>query len=218
MKYYKNLNLSDIKYFCEIDHIEKIEQWLPVIGYEYIYEVSDLGRIKSCDGFLITHSGVIKKRKSIILSQQEKQNKYLSVSISINNCEKRFYVHRLVAISFIKNPLNLAQVNHKDLDRKNNMKTNIEWNSSKQNLKHGILYNREILNNITDSNKNKFKTMIQLDMNDNIIEEHENGILASIKTGICERNIYQVASKTEYKPGFTRKQAGGYKWKYRENV
>lgn len=45
-----------------------------------------------------------------------------------------------------------------------------------------------------------------------IIREFHNSTEASLKTGVCQRNILQVANKEEYKPGLTRKQAGGFIW------
>ena len=47
-----------------------------------------------------------------------------------------------------------------------------------------------------------------------IIDEFVNGANASKKSGVCQRNILQVANQDEYKPGLTRKQAGGYIWKF----
>ena len=52
-------------------------------------------------------------------------------------------------------------------------------------------------------------------MNGHFIAEYANGEIASMYTGVCARNILQVADGTEYKPGKVRKQAGGYIWKYK---
>ncbi len=47
MEYYKNLDLKDIVYFCKQDLINKTEKWKYIKNYEYIYMISDLGRLKS---------------------------------------------------------------------------------------------------------------------------------------------------------------------------
>lgn len=49
-----------------------------------------------------------------------------------------------------------------------------------------------------------------------ILAEYKNGKAASIATGVCHRNILQVANKTEYNPGLTRRQAGGFIWKFKQ--
>lgn len=54
-------------------------------------------------------------------------------------------------------------------------------------------------------------------MNGHFIAEYANGRIASELTGICQRNILQVANEEEYKPGKVRKQAGGYMWKLKES-
>ena len=56
---------------------------------------------------------------------------------------KREYIHRLVALAFIPNPLGLPQVNHKDLNRVNNNVDNLEWCSVSENIKHSYTANKE---------------------------------------------------------------------------
>ena len=141
MEYYKNLDFADIKYFCEIDHIEKVEQWLSIYGYEDTYMISDLGRVKSLSGLLTTKVGVVKPRRLRIMSQTIKSNGYLSIMFSVNSNQKRFHVHRLVAIAFIPNPENKPEVNHKDCDKKNNAKWNVEWNTIQENTDHAVVNN-----------------------------------------------------------------------------
>lgn len=106
------------------------EKWLPVVGYEGIYEVSNLGRVKS-----LSNS---KSRKEKILKQQIR-NGYFSVDLSKKHEKtKKFFVHRLVAIAFIPNPENKEQVNHLDADKLNNKLTNLQWATRKENIAHAI--------------------------------------------------------------------------------
>ena len=102
------------------------EIWCPIKGYENIYEVSDQGRVKS-----------LKFGKERILKPLRTQKGYLRVSLCKNGEHKMYMVHRLVAQTFIPNPDNLPEVNHKDEDKTNNSVQNLEWCSSKYNANFG---------------------------------------------------------------------------------
>lgn len=79
---------------------------------------------------------------------------YHQVTLSINNTQKRFKVHRLVAFAFIDNKLNKPTVNHIDGDKSNNNVNNLEWATTYENNKHA----REMgLNNISKSNSDRWK-------------------------------------------------------------
>lgn len=107
------------------------EVWKDVLGYEGLYQVSNLGRIKSLpkkDGFynLPEH-----------IKKQHITNKYYAVSLNKNGKCKNTHVHRLVAKAFLPNPNNLPQVNHKDENKLNNNIENLEWCSAKYNVNYG---------------------------------------------------------------------------------
>lgn len=104
------------------------EQWRPVEGYEGLYEVSNLGRIKSLN---YNHTGVEKVLKP-------KNNKgYLRVDLRKDGKHKFFLVHRLVATAFLPNPEGFEQVNHINEDKTNNCVDNIEWCSRRYNNNYG---------------------------------------------------------------------------------
>ena len=101
------------------------EIWCSIKGFEGLYEVSDKGRVKSI--------GYGKER---ILKPGRNKDGYLLVSL-YKNIEKICYVHRLVAQTFIPNPNNLPQVNHKDENKTNNSVQNLEWCDRKYNVNYG---------------------------------------------------------------------------------
>ena len=111
-----------------------IEQWKPVKGYEELYEVSNLGRVKSLN---YNHTG-----KERILKPGKVGNGYLQVGLWKNGKEKRFLVHRLVAIAFLPNPEGLPEVNHRNEDKTNNVVSNIEWCDAKYNNSYGTRIER----------------------------------------------------------------------------
>ena len=95
------------------------EQWKPVEGYEGLYEISNLGRVKSLN---YNRTGVEK-----VLKPENDKDGYLRVVLYRNGKRKMFQVHRLVSTAFIPNPLGLPEVNHKDENPSNNVVGNIEW-------------------------------------------------------------------------------------------
>ena len=123
---YKNLDLSDILYFDE-DGIERVEVWKDVVGYEGIYLISDLGRIKS-----------LKFNKQKILTQIKTSKGYLDIGLHKNKLftKERLKIHRLVAIAFIPNPEDKPEVNHKKGATKDNRISQLEWNTGGENQKH----------------------------------------------------------------------------------
>lgn len=93
IEYYKNLDLADIKYFCEIDLIEKTENWKFIPGYENLYSASDLGRIKS-----LKFKG---SKKHGILCQSESSKGYLQVNLCKDKIHTSKGVHILVCMAFL---------------------------------------------------------------------------------------------------------------------
>ena len=84
------------------------------------YEISNLGRVRNI------------KTKNVVQPEKEEKG-YCRLSIKINGVKKHYPIHRLVAIAFIPNPLNKAQVDHIDNDKSNNRVDNLQWVSNKEN-------------------------------------------------------------------------------------
>lgn len=114
-----------------------MEEWLPVPGYENLYEVSNLGRVRSLDRY-VNHRGSDSLRlvKGKVLKPVYDSDGYVVASIRDGNRSKLKKVHRLVAEVFIKNDNHLPQVNHKNGDKTDNRVTNLEWCSCKDNILH----------------------------------------------------------------------------------
>lgn len=113
------------------------EVFVDVKGYEGLYEVSNLGNVKSVErkswnGFTLI------RQPEIILKTGNNGKGYLFVNLSKDNKVKQFYVHRLVAIAFIKNEEDKPQVNHIDGNKANNNVENLEWLTCSENNKHAF--------------------------------------------------------------------------------
>lgn len=112
------------------------EIWKPIIGYEGLYEISNLGRVKSLPKYHKTRfSGYIKKCK--ILKPRIDSYGYLMVALCKDKKQKNFLIHRLVAKHFIANPNNYDSINHKDECKTNNNVNNLEWCTRYYNNNYG---------------------------------------------------------------------------------
>ena len=115
----------------------KNEIWKPIEGYEGLYEVSNLGRIRSLDR-LDVYKGKYKRYfKGKMLNPTFYRGGYLQVQLSKNGKVKVCKLHRLVAQTFLPNPDNLPVVNHKDEDKTNNCVDNLEWCTQQYNINYG---------------------------------------------------------------------------------
>ena len=104
-----------------------IEKWKPIDGFEGLYEISNLGRVKSLNY----------GKEKILKPQNNGKGGYLYVELWKNGKGKKFRVHRLVASAFLPNPEGFEQVNHINEDKTNNIVSNLEFCDAKYNNNYG---------------------------------------------------------------------------------
>ena len=111
------------------------EEWRPVVGYEGIYEVSNLGRVKRILCGRGTKGGILSQgvRKCLYGTGTTRYN---HVVLSYMGKTETKTVHRLVAEAFIPNPDGKRTVNHKDGDGENNIVSNLEWATQSEQELH----------------------------------------------------------------------------------
>ena len=121
------------------------EHWLPVVGYETLYEVSSYGRVRSLTHVVTTNRVVKGKVQTFswtspgkLLKYGKRSDGYPDVPLTKQGVSENICVHRLVAEAFLPNPSNLKCINHKDGDKKNNHVENLEWCTFQSNVLHAV--------------------------------------------------------------------------------
>ena len=166
------------------------EVWKDVPGYEGIFKVSNLERVKS------------QKRNGTIggyLVGWTNRLGYTRLLLRHNNIKKYVFIHRLVASVFIPNPLNLPQVNHKDEISSHNWADNLEWCTAKYNTNYG--------NGIKKRSLSRYKKVYQYDKAGRLIKTWNSGTEVQQKMGFLQGKIGEVANGK-------RKSAYGFIWSY----
>lgn len=115
------------------------EIWLPVVGYEGLYEVSNMGRIKAL--YREWYSGkegcTLRSKEECIISQQNSRG-YKRIVLTRGGVQKFKSVHRVVAMAFIPNPEGLPEINHKNGVKSDNQVENFEWVTASTNQLHAL--------------------------------------------------------------------------------
>lgn len=116
------------------------EIFVDIKGYEGLYQISNKGNVKSLARVVIDSKGCKKPIAEKLLKKKLNSKGYERVLLSINKVHKRYFVHRLVALHFVKNkfPDVYNVVNHLDCNPLNNNADNLEWTTHKGNSQHAV--------------------------------------------------------------------------------
>ena len=151
------------------------------------YTISDKGEI--------VNTNTNKELKGYI-----RKDGYVIISLSKGGKKYKCYLHRLVAETFIPNPDNLPQVNHKDEDKTNNCVSNLEWITPKDNCNYGTRNERQGLGHS--------KPIEQYDLDGNLIKEWDSAAQVERDLGFNHQNISKCCLGQQ-------KTAYNYKWRYK---
>ena len=189
------------------------EIWRDIPEYAGLYQVSNLGRVKSMKRVIERKNNKILPLNERILRQQN-TNGYRFVRLSKNNKIKQHLVHRLVATQFIDNIFNYNEINHIDEDKTNNNVNNLEWCSHKYNINYGTGNERRRKSEKGKKKSGNYKNIthagkkiLQYDLQGNFIKEW-NSIAEASKT-LKLKKIWEVCNNK-------RNKCGNFIWKYKK--
>lgn len=114
-----------------------------MIGWEGLYEVSSLGRVRSLPHSVSTYNGGSYTMPGRVLKQNPTYQGYLQVKLYRSGRPKVEYVHRLVALAFVENPLELPVVRHLDDEKHHNLPGNLAWGTASDNQQDSIRNGRQ---------------------------------------------------------------------------
>ena len=193
-----------------------METWKDIGGYEGLYQVSTLGRIRSLGRKCATKANGTQTKKKRILTQEITSYGYCRVRL-YNNCgdAKHYHVHRLVVETFIRPLQDKEQVNHINEIKTDNRIENLEICTAKYNCNYGsrneTLRTKNTGRKVTENTKERLSAhfsipVSQYDVSGNYIATYSSAKDASVKTGINESNINRCRRGI-------RNSAGGYLWR-----
>ena len=201
---------------------ENTEIWKDIKGYEGIYQVSNLGRVRSLDRIDSNNHPL----NGVILKPYISNSGYLLVGLYKQQKRDRKLLHRLVAETFLPNPENKPEIDHINTIKTDNTvflnedgsidyeKTNLRWATRKENINNPLTKTKMRINARKPSKgkygkkHHKSKPIIQYDKEGNFIKEWECANDVERVLGISNKHIGSVCLGK-------RKSCGGYIWKYK---
>lgn len=189
-----------------------MEEWKAIKGYEGLYEVSNLGRVKS-----ISYTNQYGTFDRVVILKGWICEGYPCVQLTKNNEKKTFKIHRLVAETFISNPNNLPEVDHINTIRDDNRVENLRWVTPKENMNNPLTKEKRCgyQGNKSEEIKKKISKaqsikVVQLTLEGELVKIWDSAIKAQKECGFDNGNINRCC-RGKYK---THK---GYKWMYYED-
>jgi len=186
------------------------EIWRDIENYEGYYQVSNLGKKKSCSRQILRINGNVQNLTEKLLCPTLDKNGYFTVMLSKKTFKKRFFVHRLIAQAFINNEFNKCCVNHINGITVDNSLLNLEWVTSEENARHA--YETHLINHETLLERGKLAsetrkiTTVQMNMQREVLNTFNSYREAEDITGI-NRGLISLCCSGK------NKTAGGFKWK-----
>lgn len=194
-----------------------MEKWKDIEGYEGLYQISNFGRVRSCDRIITCKSknGKIFEKvvKGKIMKFSTSRN-YLAVCLYKNSRQQLKKIHRLVAEAFVPNPNNYPIVNHKDENKTNNNAENLEWCTSKYNTNYGTGVEKRSKKQLNRPDCSK--RIFQYTLEGELVAVYQSSKEATRITGFDNGEIRRCCNGKRFSRGrwYNINKYKGYKWSY----
>jgi NUMOD4 motif/HNH endonuclease len=175
--------------------MDTIETWKDIEGYERLYQVSNLGQVRSLNRKDTNGNRQLLEK---ILKPSKTKKGYLRVCLCVNSVIKTFSVHRLVAIEFIPNSDNKPEINHINGIKHDNSVNNLEWATARENRLHAC---REGLAGSTKGSSHGCSKLCETSVL-NIRKQLASGILVAIvakEFQVSIDTIYNIKARKSWK-------------------
>lgn len=177
------------------------EEWRDIEGYEGLYQVSSLGRVKSLNRKVRAKNNSIAIKKGKILKPVHHHSGYLVVSLRDYKSKlSQKSIHRLVAKAFILNPENKMVVNHINGIKTDNSISNLEWNTPAENTAHANLTGLTDIRGEKNINSKLTTEQIRQIRQEYVKGSNTHGTTSlAQKYKVSQRTIYLIVNKVSYK-------------------
>ena len=189
------------------------EIWKDIEGYNGLYQISNLGRVKS-----LGRRGKGCSLEDRILKPMINKDGYHLVNLKdINHVAKWFTVHRLVALHFIPNPNDYKEINHKDEIKGNNIVTNLEWCTREYNVSYGTVVERQSNNKKGQSNTWLNKPILQYSLEGEFIAEFDSTTQAAqFLAPVLGKDIEKIKKAINNQlRKYPNGKSCGFNWRYK---
>ena len=178
-----------------------MEVWKDICGYEGLYQVSNLGRVRSL------HYRNTDEVRELFLKPHNRG--YLQVELHKNGDRKMFTVHRLVAIAFVEGFSEDREVNHIDENKHNNRADNLEWMSTSENVRYSISHRKKVKTRQYPKFRPRSdnRAVVQISLDGRLIKRWNSTIEVKERLGYNDWSIKQCCRGN-------RRTAYGCMWRY----